>query len=73
MDNPVDVASKRPSKARKFTKNELMMAAQAASEHGLDVHLCVTGEIIFKQPQTAEGSDKKKEFDWETFEIGGKK
>lgn len=35
------------SRARNFTKAEIMDAARAAAENGLDAKLCPTGEIIF--------------------------
>ncbi|WP_442580585.1 hypothetical protein ACSBOB_00850 [Mesorhizobium sp. ASY16-5R] len=45
------------SRARKFTRVEIMDAARAASEHGLDVKLCPTGEIVFMHnPKTEHRS-----------------
>lgn len=35
------------SRARNFTKAEIMDAARAAAESGMDAKLCPTGEIIF--------------------------
>jgi hypothetical protein len=37
------------SRARNFTKAEIMDAARAAAETGMQARLCPTGEIIFTQ------------------------
>ena len=40
------------SRARSFTRREIMDAARAAAENGLIATLCPTGEIIFTQEET---------------------
>lgn len=35
------------TKPRSFTRREIMDAARAAAEHGIDAKLCPSGEIIF--------------------------
>ena len=42
------------SRARSFTKTEIMDAARAAAETGLCAKLCPTGEIIFTRDAQAD-------------------
>lgn len=35
------------TKPRLFTRREIMDAAHAAAEHGIDAKLCPSGEIVF--------------------------
>lgn len=37
------------TKPRSFTRREIMDAARAAAENGLNARLCPTGEIVFTQ------------------------
>lgn len=37
------------TKPRSFTRREIMDAARAAAENGLNASLCPTGEIVFTQ------------------------